>query len=173
ARIVALRTMSGFTIVTAGEVEPARLHAFLTHAYGPEKSEFLHRHGRWWHHGDENRLLVVRDGEIAGYCAVIPTRCRVDGVVHDGVWWVDLIVLPEFRGQGLQTMLDEALRSRVDLKLGFPNPFAAILHRKHGWGVREDWRAALLPLRPHATRIVRGASGGRGVLLRAGAELAR
>jgi GNAT superfamily N-acetyltransferase len=163
--------MSACTIVTAAGVEPARLDAFLTRAYGPEKSEFLRLHGRWWHHGDENRLVVVRGDEIAGYCAVIPTRCRVDGVVHDAVWWVDLIVLPEFRGQGLQHMLDEALRARVDLKLGFPNPLAAKMHRKHGWGVREDFRALLLPLAPRATRIVRTAEGAQGALLRAGAAL--
>lgn len=167
----AVSGMSEFTIVTAADVEPARLEQFLRRAYGSTKSEFLCRHGQWWHRGDQHRLAVMRGGEIAGYCAVIPTRCRVDGEVHDAVWWVDLIVMPEFRGLGLQRLLDAELRAMGDLKLGFPNPLAAPMHRRHGWGVREDWQALLLPLAPAHIRIVQSAEGAKGLLLKAGAVL--
>jgi GNAT superfamily N-acetyltransferase len=161
--------MGEFRVVTAAEVEPSRLDEFLCGAYGPTKGEFLRRYGAWWHRGDENRLAVVRGNEIAAYCAVIPTRCRIDGETHPAVWWVDLIVLPEFRGQGLQHLLDERLRAWGDLKLGFPNPLAALLHLRHGWGVREDFRTLMLPLEPRRTRIVRSARGTQGALLRLGA----
>jgi len=161
--------MSEFRVVTAAEVEPSRLNDFLCGAYGPTKGEFLRRCGAWWHRGDENRLAVVRGDDIVGYCAVIPTRCRIDGETHPAVWWVDLIVLPEFRGRGLQHLLDERLRAWGDLKLGFPNPLAARLHLRHGWGVREDFRTLLLPLRPRRARIVHSAVGTKGVLLRLGA----
>jgi GNAT superfamily N-acetyltransferase len=161
--------MNEFRIVTAAEVESSRLDEFLCSAYGPTKGEFLRRYGAWWHRGDENRLVVVRGDEIAGYCAVIPTRCQIDGETHPAVWWVDLIVLPEFRGRGLQHLLDERLRAWGDLKLGFPNPLAARLHLRHGWGVREDFRTLLLPLRPRSARIVQSVPGTKGVLLGLGA----
>jgi hypothetical protein len=161
--------MSEFRIVTAADVDPERLHQFLLRAYGPTKSAFLRQHGRWWHAGDRHRLVVARGEEIAGYCAVIPTRCRVGAEVHDAVWWVDLIVMPEFRGLGLQRLLDAELRAMGDLKLGFPNPLAAPMHRRHGWGVREDFRTLLLPLAPTRVRIVQQAPGVKGTLLRAGA----
>jgi GNAT superfamily N-acetyltransferase len=145
----------------ANGVEADDLDAFLARFYPTDKVAFLRQHGAWWHQGNQNRLVAVEEGRIAGYCAVIPTRCLVGGRVHDAVWWVDLIVAPEFRGRGIQRLFDERVREMPALKLGFPNRDAAVIHRKHGWGVREDLAVGLLPLRPSRVRAVRLARGGR------------
>jgi GNAT superfamily N-acetyltransferase len=163
--------MAEFKIQRADQVDAPRLEQFLHRAYGPIKGDFLARHGAWWHRGNDNRLLVLSQGEIAAYCAVIPTRCRVGGTTHAALWWVDLVVLPEFRGLGLQRILDREMRERADLKLGFPNRLAARIHRRHGWGVREDFRVLMLPLEPRRLRMVRSAGGVRGAILRAGSSL--
>ncbi len=74
------------------------------------------------------------------YCAVIPTAMRVAGERVDAAWWVDLVVDPDHRGRGLQRAFDEKVRAAAPLIVGFPNTLAAVIHRKHGWGVREDSR---------------------------------
>lgn len=158
--------MDDIRLLTAAEVDPDVFHAFLARFFGDGKAEFLRRHGAWWHAGDENRLVILAGGEVAAYCGVIPARCAIGGDVRDALWWIDLVVAPEFRGRGLQALFDREIRGRAPLLLGFPNELAAGIHRKHGWGVREDLRAVLAPLDPRRLNAVRRAKGVRGRLLR-------
>jgi hypothetical protein len=161
--------MPNIQLLDATQVDPAQLDAFLRRVYPPLKSEFLRKHGEWLHRSNANRIVAQVDGAIAGYCAVIPTQVWAAGRVQSALWWVDLIVAPEFRGLGVQTLIDERVRGMSDLLLGFPNDLAGIIHRKHGWGVREDARVMLLPLRPSQVKMVRSAEGMRGLVLRVGA----
>ncbi|MEW5938029.1 MAG: GNAT family N-acetyltransferase [Chloroflexota bacterium] len=156
-------------LLDATQVDLALLDAFLRRVYPPLKSEFLRKHGDWLHRSPSNRIIAQVDGQIAGYCAVIPTQVWAVGRVQSALWWVDLIVAPEFRGLGMQTLIDERVRGMSDLLLGFPNKLAGIIHRKHGWGVREDARALLLPLHPSQVKMARNAEGTRGLVLRLGA----
>ncbi len=146
-------------LLTAADVAPQDLHTFLARFYPPAKADFLHHHGAWWHGGDHNRWVLAVGERIAGYCAVIPARVRLAGEPRAAIWWVDLVIAPEFRGQGLQSLFDEKIRSLATLKLGFPNALAAAIHRKHGWGVRHDLRVKMLPLRPRHIKAVRQAAG--------------
>lgn len=154
-------------LLTADHIDPDQLADFLRRMYPPLKAEFLIRHGAWWHGSDANRLIILDDdGQLAGYCGVIPARVWVEGEVRPALWWVDLMIAPEFRGRGLQSLFDQRVKGMADLLLGFPNELAAKIHRKHGWGVREDMRTLLLPLQPTRLRPVLGAHGIRGVALR-------
>lgn len=165
--------MSDPKLLDASQVDPAALDAFLRRVYSPPKSDFLKAHGAWLHRSNANRLVVQVDGQIAGYCALIPTQVWAAGRVHSALWWVDLVVAPEFRGRGLQSLVDQRVREMSDLLLGFPNELAGIIHRKHGWGVREDARVLLLPLNPPHVKSVRNAEGWRGQIIRAGAQMLR
>jgi hypothetical protein len=133
------------------------------------RRDFLNQHGTWWHHSDRNRLVLKIGDEIAGYCAVIPTKVSVMGSVHSALWWVDLVIAPEFRGRGLQMLFDQRVREMADLILGFPNEMAANIHRKHAWGVRGDMQVALLPLIPGKLKTIRRVEGVRGKFMRIGA----
>jgi hypothetical protein len=123
-----------------------------------------------WHYGrNGNRLGVVVRGALAGYCALIPTRIMIRDRIEEAHWWVDLIVAPHFRGRGVQSLLDQEVRQRYPLLLGFPNRSAASIHRRHGWGVREDGRVYLLPLSPSRIRSVINGRGLSGAARKAGA----
>lgn len=162
--------MSSVMLVTANDVDPDRLNSFLKRVYSTEKSAFLHKYGAWWHGSNTNRLVLLVDGQIAGYCALISAHIWVAGQVKPALWWVDLVIAPEFRGRGLQTLFDERVRAMSDgLLLGFPNELAIKIHRKHGWGVREDLKVVLLPLRPQKVKTLLSAHGWRGWVLRLGA----
>lgn len=158
--------MADVELLTAENVDPAKLAGFLQNEYPPSKSCFLIHHGAWWHRSDANRLVILVDELVAGYCAVIPVRVWAAGQERSALWWVDLIISLQFRGRGLQTLFDRRVREMGDLLLGFPNEVAAKIHRKHGWGVREDLKLLLLPLWPSQVKSVRAADGARGVILR-------
>src|SRR5687767_8014483 len=167
-------TLDTNTVLTADEVAPEALAAFLAKVYKPGKAAFLAEHGAWWYRGNANRWLMYDErGDIAAYCAIIPTRALLGGQAVESLWWVDLIVLPEHRGKGLQHVLDERVRDARDLKLGFPNELAAKIHLKHGWGVRDDLRWMVAPLMPHRLKRVQSGEGAKGMLLRVGATLLR
>jgi hypothetical protein len=165
--------MSDPKLLDASQVDPSELDVFLRRVYSPRKSDFLKAHGQWLHRSNANRLIVQVEGQITGYCAVIPTQVWAMGKVHSALWWVDLVIAPEFRGMGLQTLFDQRVREMADLLLGFPNELAGAIHRKHGWGVREDAQVLLLPLDPPHVKSVRNAEGSRGQIVRAGAEVLR
>lgn len=132
-------------LTTAAEVDRDRLDAFLARSFRPAKAAFLREHGDWWHRGPENRWLLEEGCTILGYCAVMPTEVTVGGVLREASWWVDLVIDPAARGRKLQRLFDDRIRAQP-LTLGFPNAVAAAIHRRHGWGVREDLRVRMLPL---------------------------
>jgi len=152
-------------LMTANQIEPALLGDFLGKVYSPLKSAFLNDHGTWWHRSTADRLVVQIEGQVVGYCAVIPVRAWIAGQVYPALWWVDLIIDPEYRGLGLQALFDRRVREMADLLLGFPNKLAAKIHRKHGWGVREDLQVLLLPLWLGQVKAVHNVKGARGKLI--------
>ena len=158
--------MSEPVVRTAGEVDRASLDRFLCRVYRPGKAAFLRRNGDWWCRGQDNRWVLEDSGKVVAYCAVMPTRILVGGEPVETVWWIDLVVDPDHRGRGLQRVFDDRVRSAAPLVVGFPNAVAAKIHRHHGWGVREDLRVLLMPLRPQEVGAVRRLRGWKGYGLR-------
>ena len=115
-------------------VEKSVLDDFLRRNFSGIKAEFLIEHGEWWYGGDHNRWVILAGDQIAAYCAFLPTKVWINGGEENALWWVDLVVAPQFRGQGLQSIFDREILQRSEIKLGFPNELAAKIHRKHGWG---------------------------------------
>jgi GNAT superfamily N-acetyltransferase len=164
-------TTPEFRVIDAGNLDPRRLSAFLSRIYGEHKARFLQEHGAWFSRGNHNRLVLVKGDEIAAYCTMIPTTCLIRGAKQEAIWWIDLVVAPEFRGQGLQRILDQEVRAAAELIYGFPNELAAAIHLKHGWGVREVGKTLLLPLMPDRLRHLQHMEGYRGRALRLAAKL--
>lgn len=146
-------------LVHAEAVADDQLFGFFRKSFGESKARFLQRHGEWWHRDKRNQFLVVDRSEILAYSALIPSRILVGRTAREAVWLVDVMVDPHHRGRGLQTILDQAICSRPEIKLGFPNLPAARIHRRHGWGVREDLRWHRLVLRPRDLVAARRSQG--------------
>lgn len=162
-----------FELVAAGEARPARLFEFLVASFGGRKGEFLHEHGDWLHRGPENRLALLDGDRVVGYCGFIPTRFLLDGRARSAIWWMDLVIDPEFRGQGLQRFFDDAARERSEFKLGFPNQVAAAIHRRHGWGVHRRLDISLASLDSRAFVRLGQGSPLKGAAFKALAVVAR
>lgn len=166
-------TKAALRVVTAGEVDAAQLDRFLRGYFSEQKCDFLRDHGLWRHRDNRYRLVVLNSSnQIVGYCAAIPTPIWLLEREIPALFWVDLYVPPEWRGRGIQSLTDQVVHQMADLNLGFPNKFVVPIHRKHGWGVREDCRVMLLPLVPSKVIQVHIAVGWKGLALRSAAWLA-
>ena len=161
--------MTSRTIVPVTDVDASELGAFLARFYSPAKAAFLRDHGEWWHRGDQNRWVILERSELAGYCGVIPGRLVSSGEELEVMWWVDLVVAPEYRGRGLQRLFDRKVKAAAPIIAGFPNSIAARIHRRHGWGVHDDLRTLMMPLRPREIGAVQRLTGLRGSALRTAA----
>lgn len=153
--------MTNVEIVTGDQIDCEHSAEFLRKMFAPAKSHFLIQHGNWLYRGVHNSWYALIDGTVAGCCAVIPVDCAVAGERVPALWWVDLVVDPQYRGRGIQSSFDVRVRAVADLKLGFPNELAAKIHRKHNWGVREDGHTLLLPLRPRRLKQLAWLTGVR------------
>ena len=158
--------MSSPAVLNVNDVGSRDLEVFLNRFYSPGKAAFLRDHGAWWYRGDDNRWVIVQGTEIAGYCGVIPTRLHRSEESVDAAWWIDLVVAPEFRGRGLERVFDKEVKGAARVIVGFPNELAAKIHRRREWGVREDLRTVMMPLRPQKVRALQRLSGWRGRSLR-------
>lgn len=152
-----------YTIANGSDLNPEKLDGLMRHCFSTTKSDFLREHGDWRQRGNEHRYVAVQDdGELVGYFASIPVEVLLQGEPRAALWWMDLFVPPKYRGRGIQRVTDEAARQMADLHFGFPNRVAAVIHQKHGWGVRSDYRVVMLPLAPARIPHIRQASGWKG-----------
>jgi len=156
-------------LVEAAEVDSRELSAFLRRAFGPSMANFLMDQGDWWHRGPGGQVVAKCEGDIAGYRAIVPTACLFQGKEIPGVWAMHLYVGRQYRGRGLQRLLDQRLLEVPHLRMSFPNELGAKIYVKHGYGLREDLRRLLAPLRPTSFPRAQKASGGRGPLVKAAA----
>ncbi|MCS6835908.1 MAG: GNAT family N-acetyltransferase [Anaerolineae bacterium] len=164
--------MNGYRLVPLAEVPKPAQEVFFTQAFGPHKAAFLLEHGHWWHGGSRARFAVLDEqGQIVAYNALIASRIRRPQAVDEVLWLVDIYVLPQQRGKGLQHLLDEGLRALGRAQVGFPNAIAAPIHRKHGWGVRDDGWYMHWPISRRAQDSLRYRLGWQGKLLRGLARL--
>lgn len=148
------------------QVSDSDLEDLLYKFYPIHKADFLKQHGNWQHRGKENRLILTQNGKLVGYCAVIPTKVQMIDKIVPVVWWVDLFLLDNFRGQGLQTYFDKKVRDLSETLLGIPNKLAAQIHKKHNWGVREDFGVYLLPLKVYKIPAIQRQKGLKGLLIK-------
>jgi GNAT superfamily N-acetyltransferase len=139
---------SDFRVLGVDRLDSSEVDRFLRRVFGEAISGFLRSYASWWHQGNQNRMVVVRNDEIVAYCGWMPTKCLINGVEYPAKWGINMIVAPEFRGRGLETLLDKELREADLLTLGFPSKMASNIYRKHGWGIRDDCHFLMLPLLP-------------------------
>lgn len=139
-----------FRVVAMSEVDPDKLNQFFMNTFHQAKAEFLVKHGHWWRkfNGDAPVLVRESDGEVIAYSSFIGVTVLYKGKARPMVWWHDMFVLKEYRGQRLQTRLNDRAKEQKIL-LGFPNEIGAKVYARDGWGVSKGIGVRLtLPFTP-------------------------
>ena len=92
------------------------------------------------------------ENKIIGYYAIIPTYVNKSGR-KKAFWWTDLIISKEYQGNGYQNIIDNYITKRPEIKLGFPNKNASIIHKNHGWDIREDLKVMMFVIKPDSSSL--------------------
>ena len=146
--------------IEAENADVSQLAVLFDEAYGPGKRRFLMEHGDWVHRGPGNRWVALVDGAVAGYRGIIPATCMLGGEVLPAVWAMNLYVLREFRGRGLQRLLDQRVRdAAAEVRMSFPGEVGAAIYEKQGYSLRQDLAEWRLPLSPIAYWRERSGTG--------------
>ena len=81
--------------------------------FGLKKAKFIIKNGEWLHKGNENRYVLLLDTKIIGYFGFIPTKLIVNDEQINGIWWTDLIISNEYRGEDTKLSLISLLKIEV------------------------------------------------------------
>jgi hypothetical protein len=165
--------MTEVAIVSVAHQDQTEIDRFLSQVYKREKAEFLRLNRQWWYKGGDYQFVgITPHGQVVAHSAIVPFTVRLAGKAVSALWWVDLVVLPEFRGRGIQTELDNRVRAAGDLKFAWPaRELSAKMFQRHGWELRENSFFLSLPLKLSVLNFVRVRGGLKGKLLRAAVSL--
>lgn len=158
-----------FDVVKTSSVNRERLVAFFYEVFPKAKASFFEDYGSWLYREDARadwaeNYCAIRNGEIIGFGATIPTTVSYRGERHEAVWYVDLAVVPEVRRKGVASAIDRAIMALRCWKLGFPNAIALRAHLKAGWYCRRDAAVYLFPWRLWETKKVQKTNRARRLL---------
>lgn len=125
-----------FEIVNGTKVNAGQLKKFFSTAY-PARNQFLEKNWQWVNRSYflENKvpLFIIHNNEIIGQAASIPFSFNSRGRKVSASWFIDLMVLPEFRGFKLATNLEQENMKLFEVCFGFPNDKSKPLLKKIGW----------------------------------------
>lgn len=143
-------------IIPVCDVDKNLVYNFLQINFSHKKAEFLINHGEWLHKGNQNRFILEKNNIIIGYFGIIPTSLQYKGLIMKAFWWTDLIISKDYRGMGFQSIIDNYIRHRDEVKLGFPNANAAKIHKKHNWFVNSKSKVMMYPIKPSKFYMFKG-----------------
>lgn len=118
----------------------------------PGRAAVLADHWRWWYRigadSSVEPLIALAGQRIVGQFCTIPLHFSMDGVLHSGVWCVDLGVLPAARSGRLGFRLIKLAGEKYTHLLAHGNDRSMGLGIRHcGWRQKTGVYRCLLPLR--------------------------
>lgn len=156
-----MRSKRSWTVREATFADSSRLAILFYKVFGFEYSQ-SHYHWKFFENPDGPPIIAVaEDGEqLVGQYALWPTRMRLGSSVVLGAQSLDTMTHPDYRGQGMFTILAEhcmkfAADRGVEMLYGFPNEnsYAGFV-RKLDWDCTGNIPLWTRPLHPAKHRRV-------------------
>jgi len=136
----------------AKEVPSEALRRFYERVY-PARADFLTRNWQWLYRTEEypnlpGCMLAVVDSEVIGHTGAIPVMLRRGSEERTSLWFVDVVIVPEYHGQGVGTMMARAWMSLHPMLMGFGRKQAVDMLARLDWLPWSRVSVKRLPLRP-------------------------
>ncbi len=118
------------------EIPSDKLNSFLVETFGEIKGNFLVKHGDWWRHSNWESPALYDEAieKVIGYTSYTGITLLLDHKPLDTIWWGDMFVNRDYRGQRLQSRMNTYVKEG-GLAFGFPNEIGAKVYARDGWGV--------------------------------------
>ena len=132
------------------EINESDLLNFYTAAY-PLRYKVMYKHWKWIYRtslfGFEP-ITINYDNKLAGHAGVISTNINYKNNILKGIWFVDFIILPEYRNKGLGEILTEKWMKISPYQLTFCNDRSLKIFKKFGWVENKKYYKTCNPINP-------------------------
>lgn len=126
--------LSDASVVSASLVSGTDLKDFYVRMF-PARSDL--NNWRWLYRtyffDNTTPLVLIRGGRIIAHAGMIPFRVLINGKEFTASWYVDFMVLPEFRKMGLGTLITKRLMELSDVCVAIHNESSGFVFKHLGW----------------------------------------
>jgi hypothetical protein len=128
--------MQDYHIDLISNVKKEELHEFYNIAF-QDRNKILINNWKWIYRSGylnyEPILLLNNKKKIIGQAALIPAKISYKDIIYPAVWFVDFVILKEFRGKGLGEYLTKEWMKICPNQITYCNDNSLKIFKKLGW----------------------------------------
>ena len=128
--------MQDYHIDLISNVKKEELHEFYNIAF-QDRNKILINNWKWIYRSGylnyEPILLLNNKKKIIGQAALIPAKISYKDIIYPAVWFVDFVILKEFRGKGLGGYLTKEWMKICPNQITYCNDSSLKIFKKLGW----------------------------------------
>ena len=127
--------MQDYHIDLISNVKKEDLHEFYNIAF-QDRNKILINNWKWIYRSgylNYEPILLLNNKKIIGQAALIPAKISYKDIIYPAVWFVDFIILKEFRGKGLGEYLTKEWMKICPNQITYCNDSSLKIFKKLGW----------------------------------------
>ena len=128
--------MQDYHIDLISNVKKEDLHEFYNIAFR-DRNKILINNWKWIYRSGylnyEPILLLNNKKKIIGQAALMPAKISYKDIIYPAVWFVDFVILKEFRGKGLGEYLTKEWMKICPNQITYCNDSSLKIFKKLGW----------------------------------------
>ena len=124
-----------YKINKISEIATDQLSEFYKKTYY-KRYKSLTSNWRWWYrvgYSELEPLILSVDNKVIGQAAYLPTNLNILGNIIPAIWFVDYVVLPEFKGKGLGKILSKEWMKICPNQMAICSDDSLRVLKKLGW----------------------------------------
>ena len=124
-----------YKINKISEIATGQLSEFYKKTYY-KRYKSLTSNWRWWYRVGYNELeplILSADNKVIGQAAYLPINLNILGNIVPAIWFVDYVVLPEFKGKGLGKILSKEWMKICPNQMAICSDDSLRVLKKLGW----------------------------------------
>ena len=124
-----------YKINKISEIATDQLSEFYKKTYY-KRYKSLTSNWRWWYSVGYNELeplILSVDSKVIGQAAYLPINLNILGNIVPAIWFVDYVVLPEFKGKGLGKILSKEWMKICPNQMAICSDDSLRVLKKLGW----------------------------------------
>jgi hypothetical protein len=141
--------MQDYHIDLISNVKIEDLHEFYNIAFR-DRNKILINNWKWIYRSGylnyEPILLLNNKKKIIGQAALMPAKISYKNIIYPSVWFVDFVILKEFRGKGLGEYLTKEWMKICPNQITYCNDSSLKIFKKLGWQDSKTSKRIALPV---------------------------
>ncbi len=127
--------LARYKINKISEIATDQLSEFYKKTYY-KRYKSLTSNWRWWYrvgYSELEPLILSVDNKVIGQAAYLPSNLNILGNIVPAIWFVDYVVLPEFKGKGLGKILSKEWMKICPNQMAICSDDSLRVLKKLGW----------------------------------------